>query len=48
MIAVYETEDLKQAFEAVFGDSEFLLMFDMQDSYLWQWKKEILEAINDI
>lgn len=45
LLAVYKTADLYAAFNQIFCDSEFLLMYSMNDSYMWQCRKEIIECL---
>jgi hypothetical protein len=35
ILVLYKTEDLEKAFMTMFSEADFLLMYDMQKSYMW-------------
>lgn len=48
LIAVYHLQDLEAAFHAILGDGEFLMMYCLHDSYMWQCKREIVALIDQL
>jgi hypothetical protein len=45
LLAVYKLNDLCEALTQVFCDSAFLLLYSMNDSYVWQCRKEITKIL---
>jgi hypothetical protein len=41
MLALYHLEDLEHAFIEIVSDADFLLLYNMEDSYMWQCREEI-------
>lgn len=46
LLAVYKFDDLFVVMKEVINDKNFLRMYPISDSYLWQCKSEITEALN--
>ena len=42
LLALYNREDLERACLEIFSDADFLLLYSLEDSYMWQCRKEIL------
>jgi hypothetical protein len=45
LLAVYRLNDLCEALTQIFCDTEFLLLYSMNDSYVWQCRKEIMNSL---
>ena len=43
---MYRTDELEKAFLQMFCEADFLLLYDQENSYLWKYRKEILDCIN--
>ena len=45
LLAIYQREDLFEAFMAIVSDQHFMFLYSMDDSYAWQCKREIFQVL---
>jgi len=48
LVAILKIEDLKEVFNTIFNDQEFLMLYDVEQSHVWKSRKEILECIDQL
>jgi hypothetical protein len=45
LIALVDVDDLYVIFMGIFNNPDFLMLYDMEDSYMWNCRKEIFECL---
>ena len=48
LLSLYILEDLEKSVIEIFNDSEFLVLYRMNDSYMWNNKGDILNSIKHL
>lgn len=48
LLALYHIEDLEKALVEIVCDHDFLLLYKMDDSYMWQHKKDVIECLGEL
>jgi hypothetical protein len=48
MLALYHLEDLERAMIEIVSDADFMLLYNMDDSYMWQCKKQIFDCLKEL
>jgi hypothetical protein len=48
MLALYYLPDLERAMIEIVSDADFMLLYNMEDSYMWQCKRQMFECLGQL
>ena len=48
ILSLYKTDDLKQAMLKMWSERDFLLLYDIEHSFMWRYRNEILGALETV